>query len=64
MNRIIKEVNLPLTKNRQSAINWANEWFNNSTQEQKELFFKYQDKLEEKIKCENGEWASDWELQL
>lgn len=64
MTRKIKQVNLPLTKNRKSIINWAEEWFNNSTQKQKELFFIYQDNLENKILRENGEWATDWELQL
>jgi len=76
MNRIIKEVNLPLTKTRCEKIRWSKEYFEtptgfrtpsefeSATQEQKELFFIYQDNLESKILCENGEWATDWELQL
>ena len=64
MNRVIKEVNLPLTKTRCEKIRWSKELFQNATQKQKELFFIYQDKLEKKILDENGEWATDWELQL
>ena len=64
MNWIIKEVNLPLTKTRCQKIRWSKELFENATQEQKKLFFIYQDKLEKKILDEDGEWATDWELQL
>lgn len=64
MNRIIKEVSLPLTKTRCQKIRWSKEHFESATQEQKELFFIYQDNLESKILRENGEWAIDWELQL
>jgi len=64
MNRQIKEVNLTLTRTRCYKIRWSKKYFESATQEQKELFFIYQDNLEEKIKRENGKWATDWELQL
>jgi len=64
MNRIIKEVNFPLTTARRGTIRWSKKYFESATQEQKELFFIYQDNLENKIFRENGKWATDWELQL
>ena len=64
MSRQIKEVNLALTRVRCQKIRWSKELFESATQEQKELFFIYQDNLENKILRENGEWATDWELQL
>jgi len=64
MSRQIKEVNLALTRARCDKIRWSKELFESATQEQKELFFIYQDNLENKILRENGEWATDWELQL
>ena len=64
MSRQIKEVNLTLTRARCDKIRWSKELFENATQEQKKLFFIYQDNLENKILRENGEWATDWELQL
>jgi hypothetical protein len=64
MSRQIKEVNLALTRARCDKICWSKELFESATQEQKELFFIYQDNLENKILRENGEWATDWELQL
>jgi len=64
MNRQIKEVNLTLTRTRCAKIRWSKELFESATQEQKELFFIYQDNLENKILSENGKWATDWELQL
>jgi ribosomal protein S18 acetylase RimI-like enzyme len=64
MSRQIKEVNLALTRARCDKIRWSKELFESATQEQKELFFIYQENLEKKILSENGEWATDWELQL
>lgn len=64
MSRQIKEVNLTLTRARCDKIRWSKELFEKATQEQKNLFFIYQDNLENKILRENGEWATDWELQL